>query len=71
MHDRYPPYINIGTTIKRKLVKPGQRFEIKGYDSINLVVERIDNFVRIRGADGWIRRVYDDNPINEEIVYLL
>jgi len=67
----YPPYINIGTPVIRKTLQRGDTYEIKGYDSVNTVLDILDGYQKIRRQDSWIVRCYFDSEVMDEVVYKL
>lgn len=67
----YPPYVNTGTPIIRKTLRPGDTFEISGYNSVYRVMDILDGYQKILRYDGWIVRCYFDNEVMDEVVYKL
>ena len=67
----YPPYTNSGRPVLRKLLRHGDRFEIKGYNGVNTVLDILDGYQKIKRSDGWLVRCYYDCEVMEDEVYVL
>lgn len=67
----YPPYVNSGRQVLRKLIRSGDKYEIKEYNGINTVMDILDGYQKILCSDGWIRRCYYDCEVMVDEVYLI